>query len=431
MPNVPMLELKDKDGNLFYPVTKVEAVLDDNGNNIDDYIDDKVAGKTGHQILDDEGTAVAQKSKLQFENATVENVGDKTVVTPLSGVTTEPFQTAQGTTAIPMVNSFNGRQGAVSPTNGDYTADMVGAIPVQSGTQGQVLGFVSDNVIGAVDPVSGGVTSFNSRTGDITPAQGDYSIEQISATGTRGQVIGLTADNTIGVMNAPTPTYTGTAGQVLGFTATDTVGAINPPQPTYTGSQGQLLGFTDVNTVGAKNPTALFTGTAGQVLGFTGTNTVGAVNMDYLGNWTTIRQVVLGPPVGETSLNGSYHDFGSFVIPAAGQYTPGGDGLYLLIINGPNYGYTSAAIGILTIQMCTSINTGAPDYRLVYHDQCAYPAGMGRTSVDGNSTAMSAALIMFLKQGTGIKVDSTTSPMTANGIDYNHEMLSYSLYKLE
>lgn len=260
MANVPMLELKDKDGNLFYPITKVEAVLDDNGNNIDDYIDDKVAGKTGHQILDDEGTAVAQKSKLQFENATVENVGDKTVVTPLSGVTTEPFQTAQGTTAVPMVNSFNGRQGTVTPTNGDYTADMVGAIPVQSGTQGQVLGFVSDNVIGAVDPVSGGVTSFNSRTGDITPAQGDYSIEQISATGTRGQVIGLTADNTIGVMNAPEPTYTGTAGQVLGFTATDTVGAINPPQPTYTGSQGQLLGFTDVNTVGAVNGLSNYTG---------------------------------------------------------------------------------------------------------------------------------------------------------------------------
>ena len=62
------------------------------------------------------------------------------------------------------VTSFNSRTGAVTPQEGDYTADMVGArpdtwtpsaadvgaLPTQTGTQGQLLGFTANNVVGAV-----------------------------------------------------------------------------------------------------------------------------------------------------------------------------------------------------------------------------------------------------------------------------------------
>ena len=62
------------------------------------------------------------------------------------------------------VTSFKGRTGAVIPQEGDYTADMVGArpdtwtpsaadvgaLPTQTGTQGQLLGFTANNVVGAV-----------------------------------------------------------------------------------------------------------------------------------------------------------------------------------------------------------------------------------------------------------------------------------------
>lgn len=53
------------------------------------------------------------------------------------------------------VTSFNSRTGAIAPQAGDYTADMVGAIPTQTGTQGQVLGFTADNTVGAMDAPSG------------------------------------------------------------------------------------------------------------------------------------------------------------------------------------------------------------------------------------------------------------------------------------
>src|SRR5699024_2611947 len=59
---------------------------------------------------------------------------------------------------------FNSRTGAVTPQEVDYTADMVGArpdtwtpsaadvgtLPTQTGTQGQLLGFTANNVVGAV-----------------------------------------------------------------------------------------------------------------------------------------------------------------------------------------------------------------------------------------------------------------------------------------
>ena len=337
--------------------TQTAGVVKPDGTSITVDNDGTIHSQSGHEIYTSSGTAVAQKTKMKFMRSTVENSGDTTVVTPdIGGVATRTPTSPQQSGQLPMVTSFNGRSGTVTPASGDYTAAMVGALPTQTGTAGQVLGFTANNTVGAKDPTS---------------------------------------------------LYTGTQGQILGFTATDTVGAVNP--------------------------SGLYTGTAGQVLGFTGTNTVGAVNMtgDYLGNWSTIQQVFISPTAGETTTDGTRHIYGTWAIPAPSQYDPGGDGLYLWQITGPNYVFTSAAIETLTIQMCTSINTGTPpDYRMIYRDQCVYPAGMGQFTVDGLATGMSAALIMFLKQGTGIKIDFYASPITANGITFNYDMLSVSLYKL-
>lgn len=112
-------------------------------------------------------------------------------------------QEVTGTLEPSGVSSFNGREGAVTPQTGDYTAPMVGARPDDwtptpaeigaataasvagkqdklTGTQGQVVGFdANGNAIAQAAP-SGGVTSFNGRTGAVTPQSGDYSVSQVT-----------------------------------------------------------------------------------------------------------------------------------------------------------------------------------------------------------------------------------------------------------
>ena len=53
------------------------------------------------------------------------------------------------------VTSVNGNTGAIN-----LTASDVGALSTQTGTQGQFLGFISDNVVGAIDAQSGGTTIY-------------------------------------------------------------------------------------------------------------------------------------------------------------------------------------------------------------------------------------------------------------------------------
>lgn len=72
------------------------------------------------------------------------------------------------------VTSVNGDTGAVN-----LTASDVGALPTQTGVQGQFLGFTSDNVVGAVDvPTSPFNTSYNgtlaSGSGNWTANNGQY-----------------------------------------------------------------------------------------------------------------------------------------------------------------------------------------------------------------------------------------------------------------
>lgn len=74
------------------------------------------------------------------------------------------------------VNSFNGRNGAVTPTSGDYDADQIDYDPTDSG-------LTATDVQEAIDELanrpSGGVTSFNGRSGAVVPTASDYNADQI------------------------------------------------------------------------------------------------------------------------------------------------------------------------------------------------------------------------------------------------------------
>ena len=82
--------------------------------------------------------------------------------------------------AIPAVyvESFNGRDGAVNPENGDYSG-------VQISFNNSYSGLAATNVQDAIDEISddilsAGVASFNGRTGAVNPSSGDYDASMIA-----------------------------------------------------------------------------------------------------------------------------------------------------------------------------------------------------------------------------------------------------------
>lgn len=103
------------------------------------------------------------------------------------------------------VTSFKGRTGAVTPQEGDYTADMVGARP-DTWTP-------SASDVGAV-PTSRTVNG-HALSNNVTLDAADVGAVPTQA-GTQGQVLGFTADNTVGAMDAPSGLPSGgTTGQML------------------------------------------------------------------------------------------------------------------------------------------------------------------------------------------------------------------------
>lgn len=75
------------------------------------------------------------------------------------------------------VTSFNGRNGAVNPKAGDYTADMVGAVASFNGRNGAVEPQAGDYTADMV----GAVASFNGRNGAVEPKAGDYTADMVGA----------------------------------------------------------------------------------------------------------------------------------------------------------------------------------------------------------------------------------------------------------
>lgn len=121
-----------------------------------------------------------------------------------------------GSTTTSGVTSFNGRDGAVTSQAGDYTAEMVGALPADTviPTTAEQVGALPDTTVipstaadvgavpttrkvnnkplssditldasdvGALPSTTTMVTSFNGRTGVVSPASGDYTAAQVGA----------------------------------------------------------------------------------------------------------------------------------------------------------------------------------------------------------------------------------------------------------
>ena len=74
------------------------------------------------------------------------------------------------------VSSFNSRLGDVEPQLGDYTAQMVGAIPkpIDDGERRVIIG---DSLV--IEPQ--GVMTFNGRHGYVVPEENDYTAEMVGA----------------------------------------------------------------------------------------------------------------------------------------------------------------------------------------------------------------------------------------------------------
>ena len=123
------------------------------------------------------------------------------------------------------------------------------------GTDGQILTKTADGVAWE-DAPEAGVTSFNSRTGAVTPQEGDYTADMVGA---RPDTWTPSASD-VGAL----PTQTGTQGQLLGFTANNVVGAVAAPTadslgavPTSRTVNGQALSQNitlDAEDVGAMPP---------------------------------------------------------------------------------------------------------------------------------------------------------------------------------
>ena len=140
------------------------------------------------------------------------------------------------------VTSFNGRTGAVVPASGDYTADQVGARPSTWTPSASDVGAVptSRTVNGKAlsQDISLSASDVGARPDTWTPSAADVGALP-AQTGTQGQLLGFTANNVVGAVAAPTadslgavPTSRTVNGQALSQNITldaEDVGAIPPP----------------------------------------------------------------------------------------------------------------------------------------------------------------------------------------------------------
>ena len=103
-----------------------------------------------------------------------------------------------------------------------------------TGVQGQVVGFDDEGDAVAMPAPDTGVTTFNGRTGAVTPQAGDYTAAMVGA---RGDDWTPTADD-VGAIPAPEG---GTAGQVLTKTVDGEAWQDAPSGLPDGGTEGQML----------------------------------------------------------------------------------------------------------------------------------------------------------------------------------------------
>jgi predicted heme/steroid binding protein len=247
-------------------------------------------------------TAVAEGTNLYFTNARSRSSISLTT-TGTSGAAT--YDNITGILNVPAylggVTSFNTRTGAITLTSGDVTTAL-GFTPVTDARTITINGTTYDLTANRSWTIASGVTSFNTRTGAITPTAGDYTTAlvtedtnlyytntrsrnaiSLTTTGTSGSA---TYDNTTGILNIPA--YQG------GVTSFNTrTGAITLSSSDVT----TALGYTPYN---ATNPNG-YTSNVGTVTSVGGTGTVSGLSLS--GSVTTSGNLTLGGTLSLTSGN--------------------------------------------------------------------------------------------------------------------------------
>ena len=247
-------------------------------------------------------TAVAEGTNLYFTNARSRSAISLTT-TGTSGAAT--YDNITGILNVPAylggVTSFNTRTGAITLTSGDVTTAL-GFTPVTDARTITINGTTYDLTANRSWTIASGVTSFNTRTGAITPTAGDYTTAlvtedtnlyytntrsrnaiSLTTTGTSGSA---TYDNTTGILNIPA--YQG------GVTSFNTrTGAITLSSSDVT----TALGYTPYN---ATNPNG-YTSNVGTVTSVGGTGTVSGLSLS--GSVTTSGNLTLGGTLSLTSGN--------------------------------------------------------------------------------------------------------------------------------
>ena len=176
-----------------------------------------------------------------------------------TGGTLTSINTGAGLTGGPITSS-----GTISIANGGVTNAML-QTPSFTVIPGVGLSGGGTTALGgSLTLNNAGALSFNGRAGNIVPAQGDYSFNQISGSTNKGQLPATTA-------------YTDQSNSFSGNQVFS--GQMNVADSSAANGSGAL------NAISQNNPAALFTSSAPTIL-IAGTPTHGVLTLDSLGNLT-------------------------------------------------------------------------------------------------------------------------------------------------
>lgn len=200
------------------------------------------------------------------------------------------IETVSQSVPVTYVETFNSRSGAVTPAAGDYNGAQVAYDNSQSGLTATDLQAAVDELAAA----PGGVTSFNNRTGAVVPAASDYTATQVDFDDTVAQT---GSSNVQGALQ-----YVATRGSSAALT-------------TYDNTQS---GLTATNVQAAIDEVANDVLSSG-VASFNGrTGAVSPQTGDYDGSQVDYDNTVSG--LTATSVQAAIDELAGSVSPPAGWY---------------------------------------------------------------------------------------------------------------
>lgn len=150
-------------------------------NNVQDAIDEIYNLITGQGVTSFNsrvGAVVPEAGDYTAAQVTYDNTNTGYTATDVQAAIDEAdakIEAVSQTVPVTYVETFNGRSGAVTPDNGDYSATQVTY-------DNTVSGLTATDTQAAIDELAaapGGVTSFNNRTGAVVPAASDYDAAQV------------------------------------------------------------------------------------------------------------------------------------------------------------------------------------------------------------------------------------------------------------